>query len=114
METICSSHFSLYRDLPFYEVHQIGMSPEVVVPVLTLDCSELGPWGLGWGGPAGRRWHRAAGACGVNCQVMVSISNWNDLHLLTGLLCLLLIAAGTGAAVLLLFPQTQLKNMAEL
>ena len=23
METICSSHFPLYRDLPLYEVHQI-------------------------------------------------------------------------------------------
>ena len=24
METICSSHFPIYRDLPLYEVHQIG------------------------------------------------------------------------------------------
>ena len=24
METMCSSHYPLYRDIPLYEVHQIG------------------------------------------------------------------------------------------
>ena len=35
METICCSHFPLYRDLPLYEFHQIGRATTGVVSLLS-------------------------------------------------------------------------------